>query len=611
MAFSDIFRRKNGNDMTAGVIDVQTINKAAETLEEYRNGKKVLEQKTIENEDFWKQRQYECYMKPDKQYIPASPYLWNCIVNKHSDLVSSYPKFNIRPQRQENEAEAKVLSDILPIVLEQAEYRKTYSRVARYKVIQGTGITGVFWNAAADNGLGKIEIKKCDLLNLFWEPGVTSIQDSPNLFSVSLVNTELLDTLYPEHKGKFGKGARDVAHYNYDDTVDTSKKSMVIEWYYKKKVGDRDTVQYCKFVNNVILHATENETSPVTDEMGQRLAPPIAETGLYSDAKYPFVFDALFATEGTPAGYGYTDVGKDTQIQIDMLNNAITRNALIASKPRWLCREDVAVNLGEFLDWDKDVIRVAATDVSDIAIKQVNVNPLGAIYVNVLNSRINELKETLGNRDVNSGGTVAGVTTASGIAALQEAGGRIDKASTQETYFAQCEVIQMVLSRIKQFYTTPRVFRMLDANGEARYVEYVSQRDAEGFPELPYFDIDITPEKASPYKAISQNELMLSLYGAGIFNPSNAQTSIALLKNMDFDGSDKLIQSIQENNVMTQQLVKLATLVDKAYGTNVTEQLGISAPNTSEIDAEISAGSKEPAHMQKARERAQEASQPI
>ena len=618
MALFDFLRKEpeaaiqEDSAMPEEVITTESINEASSILDEYRKGKQVLEQKTIENEDFWKQRQYECYQKPDgNTFIPASAWLWNCMVNKHSQLISAYPKFNVLPRRKENEAEAEVLSDILPIVLKQAGYRKTYSRVSRYKVVQGTGVTGVFWDGAADNGIGNVVLKKCDLLSLFWEPGITDIQDSPHFFSVSLVDSASLDMQYPEYKGKFNKGAVDIAQYNYDDSVDTSKKAMVIDWYYKKTVNGKQTVQYVKYCGNVVLYATENDTEPMTDEMGNIIRPAMAETGLYADGKYPFVFDVLFNIEGTPTGYGYTDIGKDAQIQIDMLNNAITKNAMLACKPRWLAREDAAINLGEFLDWDKDVIKVAASDLSDVAIRQVDIAALGGQYVDVLNNRINELKETLGHRDVNVGGTVSGVTSASGIIALQESSGKIDKAVTLETYDAQEQIAQMVISRIKQFYTTPRLFRMLDQNGEVKYVEYVSRRDADGFPEMPFFDIDITAEQASPYKAISQNELMLQLYNLGFFNPDNAMNALACLDGMDFDGKEDVIATVQSNNAMMQQFVKLAALVDQAYGTNISMAVGGQAPAPQASGEEVDLNAEENGHIRKSRERAEEANSPV
>lgn len=52
------------------------------------------------------------------------------------------------------------------------------------------------------------------------------------------------------------------------------------------------------------------------------------------------------------------------------------------------------------------------------------------IYVSVLNSKIQELRETSGNNEASTGNTPSGVTAASAIAALQEAPGKTSRAST-------------------------------------------------------------------------------------------------------------------------------------------------------------------------------------
>ncbi len=590
-------------------IGVEEINKAKEILERYRQGKNVLDLKTIENENFWKQRQYECYQKPDgNNFIPASAWLWNCIVNKHAQLIEAYPSFNIIPRQEDDAEEAEVLSTILPVVLRQAGYQKTFSQTSRYKVIQGTGITGIFWDPTASGGLGEIVIKKADLLNLFWEPGITDIQDSPHFFALSLMDTEALKKMYPDHADEFSRGSDTLAHYDYDDNVDTSKKSLVIEWYYKISVEGKPTVQYCKFVDNVVLYATENETEPIVSSDGVLTHQPLSKTGLYADAEYPYEFDPLFEIEGTPAGYGYTDIGKDAQIQIDALNNAITQNAILACQPRFLYREDLGINLEMYADTKEQFVPVYG-DLNERVIKQIEVNPLPGSYVTVLRDRINELKETLGNRDVNTGGAVSGVTAASAIAALQEAGGRVDRATAISTYYAQERICRKVINRIEQFYTTERYFRILDDKGDAKFVTYRTKVDTSGFPKLPFFDIDITAEKAAPYKAISQNELMLQLYGARFFDPANALPAKACLQGMDFDGKDKVIGVIDSNNAMLQQMMKLAAIVDKDHGTNIVEQISVNPGSQISVPSKKSPN-EEPKHVQKAREKTQEAGQP-
>lgn len=619
MGLLSALRTKNDNKgITDTPINEASISKATELLQTYRAGKVRLEARIIENEDFWKKRQYDIFREPGEEFVPASAWLWNCIENKHAQLVEAYPAFNILPRQSDDVAEAKVLSTILPIVLKQAGYPNTYNCVSGYKVKQGTGVTGVFWDGSANNGYGDIVIKKADLLNIFWEPGVSNIQDSPHLFVVTLVDNDALRAEYPEFDGKFGTGTLEVAQYNYDDNVDTSTKTAVVEWYYKKRVKtqmpdgtviDRVTLQYVKYVNTTVLYATENDTEPVTDDMGNIIRLPLASTGLYADAKYPYVFDPLFLIEGSPAGYGYTDIGKDTQIQIDALNNAIVRNATMSCKPRWFARENCEINTAEFANWNNDFVRVSGSGALDQDLQQIAVNPLGGVYVNILDNKINELKETLGNRDVNTGGSVSGVTAASAIAALQEAGGRIDRAVAQATYDAQEEIARMVIDRIEQFYTTQRFFRILDDNGKEAFIAYKSQLAMQVYPALPYYDIEITAEQASPYKKISQNELMLQLYSAGFFAPGNAVPALACLEGMDFDDKDQVIDRIQANNTMMQQLIQLAALVDNAYGTAISSQLGVGTPAPAPVPEAKDVG-EEPKHMQNAREQAQEVGQP-
>ena len=146
-----------------------------------------------------------------------------------------------------------------------------------------------------------------DLLKIFWEPGITDIQKSRNLFIVDLVDTELLDQQYPEHKGHFGGNAVDVKEYYWDESIDNTKKAVVVDWYYKIRRGGRTLLHYVKFVNDILLYASENE-------------PEYADRGYYDHGMYPVVFDTLFPEKGTPVGFGYVAVCKDPQMYIDKLS---------------------------------------------------------------------------------------------------------------------------------------------------------------------------------------------------------------------------------------------------------------------------------------------------
>ena len=139
---------------------------------------------------------------------PSSGWLFNSIANKHADAMDNYPEPMVLPRAADDQATAQALSSVLPVVLEQADYEQVYSDVWWRKLKQGTGVTGIFWDPAARGGLGDIAVRSVNLLMLYWEPGVQDIQDSPDLFHLSLEDTARLTAQYPQLTGHAAAGHR-------------------------------------------------------------------------------------------------------------------------------------------------------------------------------------------------------------------------------------------------------------------------------------------------------------------------------------------------------------------------------------------------------------------
>ena len=537
---------QDGFSALAARIGVEQIREANNTLQKYKQGKANLEQRIIDNEQWYKLRHWECMRDKKQQVQPTSAWLFNSLANKHADAMDNFPSPNILPREEGDKAEAEMLSSIIPVILEQNDFEETYDNVQDYRLKSGTGVYGIFWDNEKMNGLGDISILKADLINLFWEPGITDIQRSRHLFHVELADNDLLEQEYPQLRGKLSSSSIDLSKYVYDDTVDTSTKSAVVDWYYKKRQNGRNVLHYCKYVNDVVLFATEND-------------PEMAERGWYDHGQYPFVFDPLFSMEGTPCGFGYIDVGKDTQAYIDRANQAIMQNMLANAKPRHFIRSDGSVNEAEYADTTKDFIHVDGSLGQD-SILPVQGKPLNNVYIEVLHDKIDELKETTGNRDISTGGTTSGVTAASAIAAMQEAGSKLSRDNNKASYRAFRKVVLMVIELIRQFYDLPRCFRIMGENGTARFVEYSNvnlQPQMQGIEmgvdmgyRLPLFDVEITAQKASPYSKMSQNELALQFFGAGFFNPQMSDQALACLEMMDFDRKQGIMQRIAQNGMM-------------------------------------------------------------
>ena len=556
-------------------IGVEQLREAAQTLRKYKQGKANLEQRVIDNEEWYRLRHWECLRQGSKkqQVEPVSAWLLNSIANKHADAMDNFPAPNILPREPGDVKEARQLSAIVPVVLEQAGFEATYSEGWWDKIIGGTAIYGVFWDGSKLNGLGDIAVEPVDILNLFWEPGVTKIQNSANVFHVKLEDNAALEQAYPELSGKLGGNGLDISKYVYDDTVDTTEKSVVVDWYYKKKQNKKTVLHYCKFVGETVLYATENENGE----------------GWYDHGKYPFVFDPMFRVKGTPCGFGYIDIGKGAQEYIDRGDQAVMQNMLSNAKPRYFVRSDGSVNEQEYADMTKDFVHTDGNLGQDSILPVVG-KVLNSIYLNVLDRKVDELKETTGNRDVSTGGSTSGVTAASAIAAMQEAGSKLSRDGNKAAYRAFREVVELVVELIRQFYDLPRQFRILGENGREDFVSYTNagikpvyqgmEMGVDMGYRLPVFDIEITAEKASPYSKLSQNELALQFFGAGFFNPQMTDQALACLEMMDFDGKEQIMQRISANGTLYQRLmmaqqqaVAMAQLVDMKLGTNYAMQL--------------------------------------
>lgn len=603
-------------------IGKEAIQKATQALQKYKEGKANLEKRIVDNEQWYKLRHWECLRKSSTSDVePSSGWLFNCIANKHADAMDNFPAPNVLPREEGDKAEAEMLTSILPVILEQNDFERVYDEVWNYKLKSGTGVYGVFWDTTKLNGLGDISIQKVDLINLFWESGITDIQKSRNLFHVELCDNDTLISRYPQLQGKLGTSTIQIAKYVFDDSVDTTDKSVVVDWYYKKSNSQgKQVLHYCKYVNDTVLFATENE-------------PQYAERGLYDHGRYPFEFDPLFRVEGTPAGFGYIDIGKSAQEYIDRGNQAIMQNMLANARPRHFIRSDGAVNEEEYADMSKDFIHVDGNLGQD-SILPVQGKPLNDIYVAVISNKVDELKETTGNRDVSTGGTTSGVTAASAIAAMQEAGSKMSRDNNKASYRVFRQLCLLCIELIRQFYDMPRCFRIMGQNGAARYVQYSNQgiqpqMQGNDFGNdmgmrIPLFDIEVTAEKQSPYSKMSQNELALQFFGAGFFNPQIADQALACLDMMDFDRKEFIMQKISQNGgmyqqilAMQQQMLQLGAMIDSYRGGNeitqgLAQQFGMQIPQMAggEVGEQTDVSGDESTNTKKARQRVADSTSP-
>lgn len=555
---------------------IERLREAQSILERYQSGKANLDNKLIESEDWWKLAHFRDYktvryvrgedgkvaIVSDHPNMPRqSSWMFNSIMGKHADVMDNFPDPLIVARSEDDASTAEMLSSVLPVILQNCGFEQVYSDNSWDKLILGTSCYAVLWNPDLENGVGDIEIKPVDLLSMYWEPGVQELQDSRYLFILSLEDKDLLEERYPQTRDKLTGSVMIEKHYRYDDDVDLANKAVVVDMYYKVKLGSRTILHYAKWVDDIVLYCSEDD-------------PMYASTGFYSHGMYPYVLDPLYREKGTPAGFGFVDVMREAQDTIDHLSADFKRNAEWGSKPRFFSKDEGAVNVQEFRNLDQEIVHVAGS-IDENHLKPIETKGLDGAYLNFYQLKIDELKETSGNRDFNQGSPASGVTSGAAIAALQEAGNKGSRDIIRGTYRSFVSVCTLVIELIRQFYTAPRTFRITGTDGMPQYVEFdntgmqsqaIMLMGQEFQSKEPVFDINVRAQKANPYSRLSQNELAFSLYDRGMFNPQMADQALIALDLMDFEGKDKVVDAIRQNQRTQQIMMQMAQMLGELTG---------------------------------------------
>ena len=486
--------------------------------------------KRREEEDFWR-------MKGEGEH---TAWLFNAIANKHADAVDNLPAPFVLPREAEGEEAAKELSKILPVVFEEAGFEKVWSDVWYDKLKHGTGCYGVFWDPKAEDGHGGVRIERVDVAALCWEPGVSDIQDSDYVFYSKIMDRGAVEEEFPDAELPGGDPygvfpGSDGAPY------DMAGKVVVTDCYCKRMNGSY--LDFIKFCGDTVLYSLSDED-------------PYCYYGLYDHGLYPFFFDPLYPIKNSPCGFGLIGTMKDTQRQIDRLSESLTKSAELSARTRYFIRTDGAVNEEEFADFAKPFVHVQGSRLGDDSIRQIDSPGVDPSAFSVLKHKIDELKETVGNRDFSQGATASGVTAASAIAALQEAGNKLSRDMIAGSYEVFRRMSLCVIELLRQFCVPPRIYRVESGDGY-EFVSYSSGSIAPKYQIIhgtdfgrwaPSFDVKVSAERRSPITRVTQNDMAKEFFAMGLFNPSRRAEALTCISMMDFEGKDKLIKTLSEEN---------------------------------------------------------------
>lgn len=569
------------------------VSEVLQILHEYKDGKTTVDMKATENQEWWRLRHWNVIQgktEAGKAKVEVgSAWAVNSILNKHADFMDSFPKANVLAREADDEEEAQILSKILPAIEEHTDAEQVYNTAGYDFLIDGTAITAVLWDPMAHDGMGDIKKTNVDIHNVFWQPGIEDIQQSKYFFDVSVADVNDVKLQYPDIAEKIGGGKQGfITEYIHDDNINHQNDIEIINCYYKKL--EMRPVLINIDPQTVAQHLVPREILHMAIIIGDQCVfcsedNPEYQDGFYKHGKYPYVFRKCFPVKDSPCGFGYLDIMKYPQRDIDKLDQAIMKNTMMKAKPRWWVKKNADINKEAFADWNEEIVEVGSGDLGS-AVQQMDVDTLPAIVETHLEAKIDELKEISGNRDFSQGSTASGVTAASAIAALQEAGSKLSRDINKAMYRGSREEYYLEIELIRQFYTEPRTFRIDDGSGRYEYMDYSNVNIAPQDITTPegtrhkksIFDLEVSAEKQSPFSRASQNETAKELYQMGLFAPDNATSALVCLDMMEFEGKEKIKQQIQQNDTFMQQFQQMQQLIIQ-LSPEAAVQMGLVDPN--------------------------------
>lgn len=569
------------------------VSEVIQILHEYKDGKTSVDMKATENQEWWRLRHWNVIQgktEASKAKVEVgSAWAVNSILNKHADFMDSFPKANVLAREADDEEEAQILSKILPAIEEHTDAENVYNTAGYDFLIDGTAITAVLWDPMAHDGIGDIKKTNVDIHNVFWQPGIEDIQQSKYFFDVSVADVNDVKLQYPDIAEKIGGGKQGfITEYIHDDNINHQNDIEIINCYYKKL--EMRPVIINIDPQTVATHLVPREILHMAIIIGDQCVfcsedNPEYQDGFYKHGKYPYVFRKCFPVKDSPCGFGYLDIMKYPQRDIDKLDQAIMKNTMMKAKPRWWVKKNADVDKDAFANWDEEIVEVGSGDLG-ATVKQMDVDTLPAIVETHLEAKIDELKEISGNRDFSQGSTASGVTAASAIAALQEAGSKLSRDINKAMYRGSREEYYLEIELIRQFYTEPRTFRIDDGSGRYEYMDYSNVNIAPQDITTPegtrhkksIFDLEVSAEKQSPFSRASQNETAKELYQMGMFSPDNATPALVCLDMMEFEGKEKIKQQIQQNDTFMQQFQQMQQLIIQ-LSPEAAVQMGLVDPN--------------------------------
>ena len=495
----------------------EMIQRAYRDFDEFFTATRQYRERCAANEAFWRGDHWRGYGAREADAPePVTPVLFSTLESVLADMMDNYPEAVLIGEEPGDDALAGELTQIVRFILKRRGYRETFRRKCRGALKKGASALQVFWNDALLDGMGDVDIRELDIRSLLWDPAFEDIQDGRACIQHSFYPREWFGRHYPKALDEMkGDGYRR-ERFGGETPLDGGAEDILLMDYWFREPDEEGVtrVHMLRIAGGALL------------EDSRRTRPQ----GMYAHGRYPFIVEALYPIEGQPVGFGLIDALKNMQMYADRMDQIILKNIQMSASPKMMISRSADIDEEALTDWSREVVRAGRID--ENAVRWFQAAPLNPYAMAHHRGKLDAIKEQSGQNQFNRGETMGGVTAASAIVALQEAGNKRSRMLIEQMNDGFERMVRMIVELVAENYTEPRRVRV---RGEG--TDNMLQFDGSAWGERgPLdFDISVNVQKQTPQRTLYQNELALQLLQAGVIEREDA------LGMMTFPGKDAVM----------------------------------------------------------------------
>lgn len=492
---------------------------------------------------------------------PPSNTLNSCIDNVIADQVDNMPEARMAPEREETARSAEELTDIVSYILYHAGWPGQYQKIMEDAVVTGTGVAQVFWDDDMEDGEGMVSVRMWHPEDFYPDPRYENIQDGRGCFKVTRTTVAWVEEHYPEAKG-YVAADRYASDYEVQpDVPDGDQETTLLEFWYKRYDAKKrkHRVHMALLAGRALLFSSETGYGAEREDEYKE--------GVYAHGLYPFTVFKYRDVFRKPFGTGLIHDYKDTQHAIDRCMRYIDDNARQSSRQKHFIRRGSGINPDDIADYSKEIVEWDGADIREV-LQTVQANPLNGQVYQIMQYMVDTMKQDSGQNQFSRGEGGLGVTAASAIQSLIEAGGKLTRWHTEQFKDAYREMIEQVIWVLSEYMTPGRKLRIVGGwdnteNMEGRFIELYAP-DFEGDKlKKPAYSVRVQVQKNNPLQNQAHNEFVqqITQVCAQFGQPLEPAAVIRLMR--DVPNKTAILKAVTQNGTMYDQMQQMQAQIEQ------------------------------------------------